>query len=360
MVFLQTSVVCSSRIKIGRINMSKKWKILINEPVDWTNYTSEIMEANNCEVILGRDLWKNARNPYTEDELRDMIKDVDGVVASSRDRFTRKVIEGCTNCRIISKIGIGTEKIDSDAATDMGVLVGFTPVQENLTSVSEHTVMVMLMLLKKIRYIENSLKQGKWRDRDSFTAILARKTIGIIGLGRVGKEVARRLSTWNVRILTFDPYVKEEDAKAMNIEMCSLDDLLKQSDFVTIHVQVTPETRGMIGARELSLMKPTAVIINTARGDVINEKEMTEALKQRVIAGAALDVLNPDPPSSDNELLKMENVLVTPHVAGWNEEVMSAMIKCANENLFQALEGKIPTYIKNPQVTEKWLARFGK
>jgi phosphoglycerate dehydrogenase-like enzyme len=196
----------------------------------------------------------------------------------------------------------------------------------------------------------SQLRQGKWREKGLLGYELLGKTVGIIGMGNVGRKVAEKISEFNVKLLAYDPYIDPKVAEKINVKLVDLDTLLKESDVVTIHATLTEETKHLIGEKELRSMKKTAFIINTARGAIIDEKALIKALKEGWIAGAALDVFEQEPPSPDNPLLKMDNVLVTPHFASCTYEAYQREAFMAAEEVLRILKGESPKFIANPEV----------
>lgn len=241
-------------------------------------------------------------------------------------------------------------------------MVTHTPVPENVACMSEGTIALMLAMLKSIKFADKFMKEGGWRGQAVFgTVMLWRKTIGLIGLGRIGSAVARKLQPWGVNIIAYDPYVTQEQVGEL-AQLVGLDELLRRSDVVSLHVVITPETKGIIGERELNLMKSTAVLVNTSRGDAIQEKALIKAMNEKRIAGAALDVFEKEPPGVENPLLHMDNVITTPHGVGWAPEVTDSIIRAATGDCLRALRGEDPVYIKDPRVLPRWrerLARLG-
>ncbi len=207
--------------------------------------------------------------------------------------------------------------------------------------------------MKKLYVSCSQLKQGKWRSKDLLGYELLGKTVGIIGLGNIGRKVAEKISGFKVKLFAYDPYVDKKIAQQINVELVDLETLLKESDIVTIHAALTRETKHMIGENELKLMKKTAFIINTARGAIIDEKALIKALKEGWIAGAALDVFEEEPPNPDNPLLKMDNVLVTPHFASCTFEAYQREAIMAAEEVLRVLKGEPPKFIANPEVSRR-------
>ncbi len=337
-----------------------KWKVFIAEPIDHKGTTHRELEESGCQVIIGRPVWNYPGWKYTDEELIEACQDMDAVMGASRDSYTRKFMESVKRLRVISKYGIGVEKIDIHAATESGILVANTPVLENTHSVAEHAVALMLGLAKRIPVAFNHVKRGGWRDQNVETTELFGKTIGIIGFGRIGGAIVRRLSGWNIHFLAFDPYKTDDNFKAFGVIPVNLEDLLKKSDIVSINVVVTNETKRLIGEDQLKLMKKDAFIINTSRGEVIDGKALVKALQEGWIAGAGLDVTDPEPPLPDDPLFKMENVIITPHIAGWTTTALSSITQTAAKNLLNALKGDLPESLVNPEAVPKWRERVKK
>ncbi len=339
--------------------MPAKWKVLINEPWDTTLETHQALENAGCELILGVPNWETTRPCYDEDQLAEMARDADAVMGASRERYTRKLFESCPNLRTLSKYGIGTEKIDVDAATEAGVLVGYTPVPENVESVCEYTLTLMLNLVKRLDPSRDFLRAGGWRGAGWMPAALGDLTVGIVGFGRIGQALAQRLTGWAGCLMAHDPFVPEDVFRAAGVEAAGLDALLERSDVVTLHLVVTPETRDLIGEEALRRMKPTAYLVNTSRGEVVDEDAVVRALREGWIAGAALDVFRREPPAMDHPLRSLTNAVLTPHFAWLTEGALRSMVRAAAENLLAALRGEVPRYLKNPEALPRWRERFG-
>lgn len=337
--------------------MTGQWKVFINEPVDYEGATHRMLEERGCEVILGRPIWEHPGWRYTDEELIEACRDADAVMGASRESYTRKFMESAKRLRIISKYGIGVEKIDVQAATDHGILVANTPDTHNDT-VAEHTIALILGLTKRLFFATQYARGGGWRDKNVETAELLGKTLGIVGMGRVGSEIAERLKGWKMTILAYDPYKPPEHIEKSGAIPVGLEQLLEESDIVSLHVVCNDETRGMIGEEQLRLMKRSSFIINTSRGEVLDEKSLIKALKEGWIGGAGLDVVYPEPPDTANPLFQMDNVILTPHIAGWSSEALSRFLNKAANNLLNALRGKLPESLVNPEAVPKWKARI--
>jgi D-3-phosphoglycerate dehydrogenase len=252
------------------------------------------------------------------EELIKAIPEYDGLIVRSATKVTREVIQAGKNLKAIGRAGIGLDNIDTEAAKERGIKVLNTPGATTI-SVAELTMGHMLALARHIPQATASLKAGKWEKKQFMGTELYGKTLGIIGVGRIGREVAKRASAFGMDIVAYDPYVREADVRDLGLKLLPLEDLLQYSDYITIHVPLTPETRHMLGKREFELMKPGVRIINCARGGVIDEQALYEALVSGKVAGAALDVFEEEPPK-DNPLLKLDNVIGTPHLGASAEE----------------------------------------
>ncbi len=258
----------------------------------------------------------------TTDALLLAIPEYDGLVVRSRTKVIAPVIDAATRLRVVGRAGVGLDNIDCEAAARRGITVVNSPASA-MVSVAEHTMGLMIALARFIPQADAALRQGVWEKNKYLGIELSGKTLGIVGLGRIGSMVAVRAESFGMRVLAYDPYIKGERAEtfgAMQLE--SLDDLLALSDFVSIHVPLMPNTRGLIGAEKMAKMKPGARLISCARGGVVDEKALLAALESGQLAGAALDVFEHEPPG-DNPLLKHPRVVVTPHLGAMTEEAQT-------------------------------------
>jgi len=338
--------------------MKERWRVVIVEPVDRSGESYRMLREAGCEVILGRDGWDYPGDAYTEEEMIELCKGADGIIARSRDHYTRRLIESIPNLRVISKHGAGTDSIDVKAATENGIIVAHTPLHAPF--VAEHTVALMLAIMKRLKEADRLVQSGAWKGPTFESSPVREKTIGIIGFGRIGSEVAKRLQGWEARVLAYDPYAKSEVFARYGVEQCAtVNEMLDQVDVLIITANLTEETRHLIGEEALRRLKKTAYVVNTARGGIIDEKALINALKERRIAGAALDVFEKEPPDPSNELLKMENVILTPHMSSRVPGMFWLLTSATVENALMALRGEVPKYVKNPEVIDQWLRRFG-
>ncbi|RLD18753.1 MAG: phosphoglycerate dehydrogenase [Caldiserica bacterium] len=262
--------------------------------------------------ILKEDFNLDFRGKLKEDDLISIVENYDAILLRSGTKITKNVLEKAKNLKVIGRAGVGVDNIDVEEATRKGIIVMNVP-SGNTISACEHTFALILSLLRKIPQADRSMREGRW-DRKSFTGQeLYGKTIGIIGLGRIGREVAKRAISFGMRVIGYDPFVSKEYFEKMGVEIVSLDELLKNSDIVTLHVALTDDTRYLINRETLSIMKKDAFIVNVSRGAVINEKDLFEFLKEGRIKGAALDVYEKEPPE-ELPFKELENVILTPHL----------------------------------------------
>ncbi len=308
------------------------------------------LRDNGIDVHPGRADGNPAFNRYTEDQIIEEAQGFDAVLGASTAPFTRRVIEALPRLRFISKIGVGVDSIDIAAATDHGIIVTNTPESAGVTAVAEHAIALMLALLKRVTVLTPALmRDGKWRDSE-FSGTMEGSTVGIIGFGRIGRAVAQRLAGWNVRILVSDPHARPSET---DVTWTDLPDLLAKSDIVTLHCAPTADNRHMINRATLALMKPGAILVNTARGSLIDTPALVERLKSGALAGVALDVFEPEPPEPRDELLTQKNVVVTAHMAARSLEVFLDRRRRAARNLLAMVKGEPCPDIVNPEVLAK-------
>ncbi len=278
------------------------------------------------------------RQELSSAELLAAITDVDAVIVRSRTRVSRDVIARAARLRVIARAGVGIDNIDLDAATRRGIIVLNTP-ETSTVSAAEHTMALLLALTRQVPAAHLATAQGTWQ-RERFTGIeLYGKTLGIIGLGKIGGEVARRASAFGLRVIAFDPYVAADRAMRLGAELVPWETVLEQSDFLTLHVPLTPRTQHLIGAAELARMRSGVRIINCARGGLIDERALLAMLEEGKVAGAALDVFEQEPPGS-SPLLRHPRVIVTPHIAASTEEAQRTIAVEVAEQVLAALSGR--------------------
>jgi len=292
------------------------------------------------------------RNPYnrlmTEEELTQSLKDIDAVVLGI-DKCSRKVIASLERVKVIGRHGVGLDNVDLEAATEKGIIVTYTP-HVNADSVADHTWTLILALARKIIPADASTKAGRWEGPKFIGIELSSKTLGILGLGAIGQRVAKRAKGFDMNILYYDRCRNEALEREIGVTYVDLERLLRESDIITIHAALTSETRRMIGTRELKMMKKTALLINTARGEIIDEKILVQALREGWIAGAALDVFEREPPE---QFLNVGNVILTPHISSYTVEALRRMDTMVAEDIVKVLTGEKPGHVANPKVYEK-------
>jgi D-3-phosphoglycerate dehydrogenase len=267
------------------------------------------------------------------------LADASAVLVRSATKVDAEALAAAPALKVVARAGVGLDNVDIKAATTAGVMVVNAPTS-NIISAAELTVGHILSLARHIPAAHASLSQGQWK-RSSFTGTeLFEKTVGIIGLGRIGALIAARLNAFDMRVIAYDPYVTSARAQQLGVQLVTLDELVEQSDFITIHMPKTPETTGMIGAEQLKRMKPTAYVVNVARGGLIDEDALFEALTAGQIAGAGLDVFNAEPPV-DKKLLDLPNVVVTPHLGASTEEAQEKAGVSVARSVRLALGGEL-------------------
>jgi D-3-phosphoglycerate dehydrogenase len=257
------------------------------------------------------------------EELKSAIPGYDALIVRSRTRVTAEILEAGNRLRVVGRAGVGLDNIDLDCARQRGIQVLNAP-GGNVISAAEHTVALMLALVRHIAQADASVRRGEW-ERSRFKGVeLQSKTVGLIGAGRIGSEVAKRVQAFGVRVIAFDPYLAPERAEREGMELVTLPELLRRADLVSIHTPLTDETRRLIGEPELATMKSDAYLINAARGGVVDEYALAGALKDGKLAGAALDVFENEPIPSDHPLLKLPNVLLVPHLGAATREAQAS------------------------------------
>jgi len=282
----------------------------------------------------------------TEEEVIEVAKDADGII-NQYAPITRKVIESLKKCKVIARYGVGVDNIDVEAATEHGIIVANVP-DYCVDEVSTHAMALILACARGITLLDRKRREKKW----DFT--LAKplfrtqgKTLGLFGLGRIARKVVQKASGFGLKVIAYDPYVSKVD---IEVKLVELSQLLTDSDFVSIHAPLTAETKHSFGENELKLMKKTAYLVNTSRGPVINEKALYIALKEKWIAGAALDVTEKEPPNWEYPLLKLDNIIITPHISFYSEESYIELKTKVAEAVLSVLKGELPRAIVNPQV----------
>ena len=309
----------------------------------------DLFESANIEVVEGR--------VATEDEMIALMQEVDGAQVGVWPLTSRRVLENCPRLKVVSRFGVGVDSIDLDAATELGILVCNVP-GSNTSEVADHAMALLLALTRKIVDASNSTSQGVWKDDPrrnagyySSVRRIAGHVIGIIGFGNIGRAFTNRIRGFGpAEIVAYDPYVSQIDADIYGVKMVTLEKLLGESDYITIHSSATEETFHLIDETTLAMMKSTALLINTARGPIVDGLALAKALENGVIEGAGLDVTEEEPVASDDPLLALDNCIVTPHVAGFSPTFLEDCAVRQAENIIFALTGKKPHGLANPEV----------
>jgi D-3-phosphoglycerate dehydrogenase len=303
-------------------------KVLVSDPIP----------EEAVWMMKNEGIWVDVITNLSQEELVKMIPDYDALVVRSGTKVTKEVIDAAKKLKIIGRAGVGVDNIDVNAATQRGIVVANAP-GGNSISTAELTIAMIFAVARKIPQAVESVKSGKWERKRFLGTELRGKTLGVVGLGRVGFEVAKRAKGLEMSVLAYDPYISEDRAKEIGVELVELEDLIKRADFITIHVPKTKETEGMFSKREFELMKDGAYIINCARGGIVDEKALYEALKNGKLAGAALDVYESEPPSPENPLLRLENVVTTPHIGASTKEAQISVGLTIAEEILNVYKG---------------------
>ena len=279
-------------------------------------------------------VFNPGEKPLTEDELIPLLDGCEGFIAGL-DFITRKVIENASSLKVISRYGSGIDRVDLEAAKEKNIVVCYTP-SVNAEAVADLTFALLLSLARKVPMLDRKTREGEWVRSTGFE--LYGKTIGIIGLGAIGKSAAKRAAGFSMKILAYDPYINKEYAAANGITSVSFDDIIKEADFISLHLPLTDETRKIIKAEEMKKMKKGAIIINSARGGLIDEDAAYELLKSGHLGGLGLDAFELEPPGP-SPLFTLDNVVVTPHTGAHTAEAIAAMAKLSVTNLIDVLSG---------------------
>lgn len=288
----------------------------------------------------------------TEDDVIEKCKDADGLI-NQYAPLSRRVIENLDKCKVISRYGIGYNTVDIDAATEKGIIVG-NVADYCLDEVSDHAMALLLSCARKITLMNNAVKSGVWDFKVAVPVYRLRgRVLGLVGFGNIPQAVSKKAQAFGLQVIAYDPFVSAEVAINHNVKLVTLDELLEQSDFVSVHVPLNASTEGMIGEEQFNKMKKEAFIINTARGPIINEKALIQALQEGKIAGAGLDVLEVEPIAKDNPLLTMDNVIINPHSGFYSIEAEEELKRKAAQNVADVLSGYYPSYLVNKGVKEK-------
>jgi D-3-phosphoglycerate dehydrogenase len=298
------------------------------------------------EKTVGEVIYNPTNRPLTASELPSLVKDADGYIAGL-DQIDGTVIGAANRLKVIARYGVGVDRVDVKAATKKGIVVTNTP-GANSVAVAELTIVLMLALGRQLCKADQATRRGQW---PRFSGVALRgKTVGLLGFGAIGREVASRLKGFGSNILVSDPYIDREMVEGCGVDLVPLDELLALSDFVSLHASLNPSTAEMVDQSFLRKMKSGSFLVNTARGELVDETALHYALVTGHLRGAALDCFSKEPPDADNPLLQLSQVIVTPHTGSHTDEAMNTMGWMSLQACLAVLRGERPPYIVNPEV----------
>jgi D-3-phosphoglycerate dehydrogenase len=318
------------------------WKVVITD-CDHGSIEEEKEEFGRigAELILAQ--------VQKEEDLIRICEEADGLL-NQYALLTRRVLENLPRCKVVSRYGVGVDSVDLKTATDLGIIVANVP-DYCMDEVSNQTLSMILTLTRKTVFFDQEVKSGRWDFRRGIPIHRTKgKTLGLIGCGKIGLEVAKKISGFGVKAISFDPYLKESPE---GIKLTDLDTVLMESDFISIHCPLNDSTRHLIGDHEFKKMEKKPIVINTSRGPIIDEKALIKALAEGQISGAGLDVLEKEPPDPENPLLKMNNVILSPHVSFYSVESISELKRRTAKNVSDILRGRWPISVVNSKVIGK-------
>jgi D-3-phosphoglycerate dehydrogenase len=304
-------------------------KVLVTDPLG---------KAGLAELRKEKDLKIDERPGIKPEELKKIIGDYDAMIIRSGTRVTKDILQSATKLRVIGRAGVGVDNVDLEAATKRGIIVMNTP-EGNTISTAEHTFSLLMALARNIPQAHELVKTGQWKRHDFLGTELNGKVLGVIGFGRIGREVAKRASAFGMRVIAYDPFIAKTSVKEYPVEFVELKPLLNQSDFITIHTPLTPETKHLLNRESLKQCKRGVRIINCARGGIIDEKALLEAIQSGMVAGAALDVFEKEPPG-ENPLLKLPQVISTPHLGAATQEAQENVAVDVAHQVVDALKDR--------------------
>ena len=331
--------------------------------VEWKHYSMPKVLVSDPIAPEGIEILKqvadvDVKTGLSKDELAAIIGDYDALAVRSETKVTGEIIARAGKLKIIGRAGVGVDNIDVEAATARGILVVNSP-EGNTLAAAELTVAMLLALARNIPQADEAMRAGRWDRKIYMGSEVYGKTLGVVGLGKIGREVVSRMQAFGMSVLGNDPYLKPEQAEALGIKLVDLDTLYKESDYISVHTPKTKETTGMINAEKLAMMKPTVRLINCARGGIIDEAALAEAAKSGKIGGAAMDVYTTEPAPADNPLLGIPNIITTPHLGASTEEAQVNVAIDIAEQIVEVLAGKPARAAVNmPSVSADMLVRL--
>jgi D-3-phosphoglycerate dehydrogenase len=318
---------------------------------------SDNISSKCIDILKSAGLEVDIKVGMKPEELRACIGDYHGLIIRSATKVTAEIIDAAKNLKVIGRAGSGLDNVDKTAATKKGIVVMNTPGGNTITT-AEHTIALMVSLARQIPQATMSLKAGKWEKKKFMGVELYNKTLGVVGIGNIGGQVAKRMQAFSMNVIAFDPFLSEEKAKTMGVEKVDLRELFRRSDFITIHTPLTPETKNLINKDTIRIMKPGVRIINCARGGIINEKDLYDALAEGKVAGAALDVFEKEPPGN-NPLLTLESLIATPHLGAASREAQENVAVAVAEQVVDCLvHGTIRNAVNFPSIPADQVSRL--
>jgi D-3-phosphoglycerate dehydrogenase len=322
-------------------------------------FISDKMSPDGLAHFEGHEGFEVVYDPeITMEALGAKLGEFDALVIRSRTKVSAAMLANPGKLKIIGRAGAGVDNVDCEAATEKGVIVMNTP-GGNTLSTAEHAISMLLSLARRIPFADRTMKEGKWEKKNIMGMEMAGKTLGIVGLGKIGRVVAERMQAFGMKILGHDPFLTNEAANELGVELADLDTICKTADIITLHAPKNPETRAMINAERLAMMKPGTLLVNCARGELIDDAALIEALTTKKIAGAALDVFSEEPLPADHPLRKLDNVVLSPHVAASTNEAQEKVAEQIADQIREALGGGMARNAVNaPSVDAKTFAQI--
>ncbi|HDZ88590.1 MAG TPA: phosphoglycerate dehydrogenase, partial [Nitrospirae bacterium] len=318
---------------------------------------SDNLSPKGIEILKKAGLRVDVKTGMSPDELKSCIGEYDGIVIRSATKMTSDVIEAAENLKVIGRAGSGLDNVDRNEASKKGIVVMNTPGGNTITT-AEHAFSMMMSLARKIPQATASLKKGKWEKKKFMGVELFNKTLGIVGIGNIGGQFAKRAHGLEMNVIAYDPFLSDEKAREMGVEKVELEDLFKRSDFITVHTPLTADTKYLINKDSIALMKDGVRLINCARGGIINEQDLYDAIKSGKVAGAALDVFEKEPPAG-NPLLELEEVICTPHLgASTTEAQENVAVKVAEQIVDYLVNGTIRNAVNFPSIPVDQIPRI--
>ncbi|MBM4136945.1 MAG: phosphoglycerate dehydrogenase [Nitrospira sp.] len=315
------------------------------------------LSPKGIEILKNAGLEVDVKVGMKPDELKACIGNYHGLIIRSATKVTAEIIDAATNLKVIGRAGSGLDNVDKTAATKKGIVVMNTPGSNTITT-AEHTIALMVSLARQIPQATISMKAGKWEKKKFMGVEFYKKTLGVIGIGNIGSQVAKRMQGFDMNVIAYDPFLSEDKARTMGVEKVDLYELFRRSDFITIHTPLTPETKNMINKETIKMMKDGVRIINCARGGIVNEKDLYDALVEGKVAGAALDVFEKEPPEN-NPLLTLDTVISTPHLGASTKEAQENVAFAVAEQVVDYLiYGTIRNAVNFPSIPADQLARL--